>query len=107
MAWSSGMVDMKKTMADKAEEVSDMRCTPAIENVADYPFGLSISLGEDELDKLGLDQSCEVGDMIDLRAFAEVTSVSKHMIGDKAHCRVELQITRMAVENESTEEVGA
>lgn len=106
MAWQTGMVDMRRTPAEKVEEVSEMLGGPTAAMVADYPYGLTLTLCEDELEKLNLDDNCDVGDMIDLRAFAEVTSVSKHMIDGKARCRVELQITRMAVENESTEEVG-
>lgn len=101
MSWSQ-MADMKKSPAEKAEEIADMKSYPGIENIADYPYGLTLTLGEDELEKLGLDQDCDVGDMIDVRAFAEVTSISKN----KDCCRVELQIVRMAVENETTEEPG-
>lgn len=63
-----------------------------------YPFGLKICLCEGELKKLGLDLP-GVGDVIDLRAFAEVTSVSDGAGGR----RVELQIQKIAVENEMTE----
>ena len=70
-----------------------------------YPFGLRICLCERELEKLGLEADCDVGDVIDLRAFAVVTSVSK---GEGEHegkySRVELQIQKLAVENEMTEE---
>ena len=63
-----------------------------------YPYGLKICLCEDELKKLDLDLP-SVGDVIDLRAFAEVTSVSDGAGGR----RVELQIQKIAVENEMTE----
>jgi hypothetical protein len=105
MAWSA-MTDMKRTPAEKVEEAVDMMCTAPISNVADYPYGLSLTLTEDELEKLGLDTNCDVGDLVDIRAFAEVTSVSKHQSDGKDRCRVELQIVRMSVENEDTEEVG-
>ena len=66
-----------------------------------YPFGLRICLTEKELDKLGLEPDCDVGDIIDLRAFARVTSVSSNeMEGGKCCCRVELQIVSMSVEDE-------
>ena len=63
-----------------------------------YPYGLKICLCEGELKKLDLDLP-NVGDVIDLRAFAEVTSVSDGEGGR----RVELQIQKIAVENEMTE----
>ena len=64
-----------------------------------YPYGLRICLSEDELKKLDLDLP-SVGDVIDLRAFAEVTYVSDGECGR----RVELQIQKIAVENEMTED---
>lgn len=70
----------------------------------DYPYGLRISLTHRELEKLGLEADCEVGDMIDIRCFATVTSVSKSEDGDGQRCCVELQIEKMAVENEMEEE---
>lgn len=70
-----------------------------------YPYGLRICLTHAELKKLGLEPDCELGDVIDLRAFAEVTSVSTNETTAGKECRVELQITKLAVENES-EEIG-
>lgn len=70
-----------------------------------YPYNLMISLTDVELTKLKLSHDAEVGDVIDLRAFAVVTSVSK---SDTEHsgksCRVELQIQKLAVENEADED---
>lgn len=100
----SKMVSMERTPAEKVEEVMEM-ASPVM-SVPDYPYGLTISLEEDDLEKLDLEDDCEVGDMIDLRAFARVTSVSKRQVGGKDCCRVELQIEQLAVENEDDEEPG-
>ena len=77
-----------------------------------YPYGLCISFDEDTLEKLGLDdgEMPEVGDMIHLMAMAKVTSVSENereSVGGatKKCCRIELQITHLATENEDTESV--
>lgn len=64
-----------------------------------YPYGLRICLCDDELKKLGLDTDCDEGDYLDIRAFATVTSVHK----ENGANRVELQIEKMSVENETTE----
>lgn len=70
----------------------------------DYPPGLRICLCDEQLDKLGLDADCEVGDIIDLRAFACVTSVSVTDSEGGGKCRrVELQIQKLSVENENEE----
>lgn len=72
-----------------------------------FPYGLRICLTHRELEKLGLDADCDIGDVIDLRAFAEVTSVSMTDGAGGKECRVELQIQKLAVENEATEDMGA
>ncbi len=72
-----------------------------------YPYELRISLVDSSLDKLGLDADCEVGDIIDMRAFATVTSVSINKDGDgTTRRRIELQIEKMAVESELQEDTG-
>ncbi len=65
-----------------------------------YPYGLRLCLTHVELEKLGLEADCDVGDIIDLRAFGEVTSITK----EGEHCRIEIQIQKLAVENESEED---
>ena len=69
-----------------------------------YPWGLRITLTHKELAKLGMEADCQIGDYLDLRAFACVTSVSKDTDSDgNACCRVELQLQKIAVEDESAE----
>ena len=94
MGWSK-LVDMELTDDEKL----DASMPIPMPTKPDYPFGLRICLTNPELEKLGLDADCDVGDVIDLRAFAEVTCVSKN--GDD--CRVELQIQKLAIEQESDE----
>lgn len=108
------MVDMAKTPEDVKKEVSrDMPMSAPLgggkPSVPAYPYGLCISLSEEELKKLGLDGELPaVGEMIHLCAMAKVTSVSENESEDSSgaktkHCRVELQITHLATENEDTE----
>jgi len=68
-----------------------------------YPYGLSISLGDAELKKLGLTDDCEVGEFIHLFCMAKVTgkNVSETDGGEKT-C-VNLQICFMACEDEDEE----
>ena len=97
------MVDMARTRDEKEELVggAPQRLDP-VDFVGDYPAGLCLSWDEEILEKLDLDDDIELGDTVDIRAFAKVCSVSK----TNDHCRIELQITDMAVENEDTEEPG-
>ena len=99
MAWSR-MTDMELSDDDKL----DTMCPPALENVPDYPYGLQITLTHRELEKLGLEADCSIGDVIDIRCFARVTGVNRNETAMGPEDRVSLQITDMAVENEMDEE---
>lgn len=91
-------------MARSTEEMQETMISPVMPDVPIYPYGLCICLTHDELDKLGLDADCEVGDMIHIMAMAKVTSISKNATSDGENCRVELQITDMSVEDEDLED---
>lgn len=100
MSWSK-LVDM---LMDDEDQLDAVQPIPMSEKPR-YPYGLRICLSHKELKKLGLEADCDIGDVIDLRAFAVVTSVSMNKIeGGDDECRVELQIEKLAVENETTEE---
>ena len=103
MAHFRKMVDMTRTTAEKVEDMMGSEM-PSVANVPDVPYGLCICLTETELEKLDLEDDCEVGDMIHIFAMATVTSVSKRDTGDGASCRIELAISSMSVENETDEE---
>lgn len=98
MPWSK-LVDMELEDEDKLDA-----CCPIPCDKPDYPYGLRICLTHKEIEKLGLDHDCETGDMIDFRAFAVVTSVSLNENNGKHDCRIELQIQKMACEDEMKEE---
>lgn len=77
-------------------------CAPISCAMPDYPYGLRITLSEKELKKLGM-ATPQVGEYIDLRAFACVKSVSCDETSSGESCRVELQIEKIATENEDEE----
>lgn len=101
MAWST----MTSMEYDDEDSLDAMMPIP-MPDKPKFPYGLRICLTEKELEKLDLEADCGVGDIIDLRAFARVTSVSSNELeGGKCCCRVELQIEELAVEPEfSTED---
>ena len=101
MGWSS-MVDMRRSEEEKRDDMMPM----AAESQPDLPYGLCITFTERELEKLDLDDDVEEGDLLDIRAFARVTSVTKHSADGKRCCRVEMGLEQLAVENETTEEPG-
>lgn len=101
------MIDMAKTPEQVNKEVDERSSKPSTQAIADsipkYPYGLCISLENEQLEKFEIDGDCEVGDMIHFCALARVTSVSsREKEKDKDH-RIELQITHMAIESEDEE----
>ncbi len=95
------------TLVNMAKNKEELAETPDIEAAEDrpiYPYGLSICLTQDELDKLDLDSDCQVGDTIHLFAMAKVTSISKNETTEGENCRIELQITDLGLEDEDEEE---
>lgn len=97
--WSK-LVDMELSDENKI----DVAMPIPMPNRPDYPYGLRLCLTEKELDKLGLDADCEIGDVIDLRAFAVVTSISVNESDGGTCKRVELQVQKLAIEDEAREE---
>jgi|SRR5215472_3046620 len=67
----------------------------------DYPCGLCLSFNRQTIEKLGIEELPDVGDLLDMRCFMEVTHVSD---GPGGQC-FETQITMILspVENETTE----
>lgn len=96
----NGMIDMAKTEKEVAMDVSPLSSG----DVDKYPYGLRISLSQDELEKLGVDHSdWEVGATFHLHAFAKVTSISANETENGMNCNVSLQITHLAGESEDEE----
>lgn len=89
---------MKKTTSEATQPMMDQPT---------YPYGLCISLCQDELDKLGITvDELAVNDMLHLHALASVTSISKlDTVNSGQSSRVELQITHIsAIESETDED---
>ncbi len=96
------MVSMARNTAEKEEMAEEMLPSPA--DIPDYPFGLSISLCQDELEKLNLETTdFEVGDLVHFHAMATVTSISSNANQTGNNCRIELQIIAMSAEDEDEE----
>ena len=64
----------------------------------EYPYGLCISLGKEELKKLGITQPPSVGSKMTITAAVFVKSASTHeYVGDDKEMNVSLQITDMEI----------
>lgn len=99
------MVDME--MDD--EEKLDAAMPIPMSDKPRWPYGLRICLTEAELKKLGFDASeAEVGGTVHITgAMGEITSVSCDESDSGKHCRIEIQIQKLAIESEDAENEAA
>ncbi|TDY26300.1 hypothetical protein B0G81_6810 [Paraburkholderia sp. BL6665CI2N2] len=92
------LVSMERTEAEK--KAAEDRWKEQADEGPDYPYGLCISLGSDELAKLGIKDLPSIGAEMSLTATVKVTSVSSSESerGD-GYKSVSLQITQMALDD--------
>ena len=86
---------MKSMKLDKKEKKQAVE--PAMAEAPDYPYGLSVHLNNDSLDKLEVKKLPSVGDTFEVRARAEVRSVSASDSGSGKNREISLQITDMEI----------
>ncbi|MGH8259250.1 MAG: capsid staple protein [Steroidobacteraceae bacterium] len=97
------LTDLKRTKADQKAQSKGPSVQPE-----PYPYGTRISLGEDELGKLGVEELPKVGQKMHLRAHAVVHSTSSDEgAGGKRHRRLELQVQKMALEKRGAANAGS
>ena len=85
---------MKLTKDDTKAETSLVTEKPQ------YPYSLSLSLGESELKKLGITEMPKLGKKMLIVAVAEVNASSSDKTKDGERRRMGLQITEMSLEPE-------
>jgi hypothetical protein len=97
------LVDIAYTAAERKEEAKDMQPTALGKYKGpEYPYGLCLTLNEETLAKLGIDELPKVGEELKVQAVAKVTSVSMRSDDkDEDERRVELQITKLACGEEA------
>lgn len=89
------MISMKLTPAEAKQETMLAEADEAPQ----YPYGLTICLDDDILQKLGIDTANlpAVGAVFYIEAKAEVCSTSQYQNQDGADTRLSLQITDMSL----------
>ena len=75
----------------------------SLRDVPDFPYGMKISFDQHLLKRLKMEPDCEVGEYIDLRCFARVTSVTKNQVNGEDRCCVEMTIEKISAEIEDDE----
>lgn len=85
------LVSMKLDKAEQKKE-ADIAYDPP-----EYPWGLSVELNDDALDKLGITDLPDVGDTMTLTARVCVTTVSSNATESGESRRMSLQIEALAL----------
>ncbi len=95
----ANLVDMKRTKSERKAANK-----PVSLGASKYPYGLSITLSSEELDKLGIKTLPKVGSKIHLQAQAHVVSVSQNSsegsTGENRH--VELELRKLGVDQKGS-----
>ena len=86
-----GLVNMKRTKKDRKN--SDH----AISSDEDFPFGLSISLDDESLAKLGIKTLPEVGEEMIVAGVGKVQSVSERSEANRKSRNVTIQLEQLEV----------
>lgn len=92
------MTSMKRTKEDR----NQTKQAVSIDNPSseDYPYGLSVDLDHESLEKLGMDKLPRVGQKLHLHAHAHVTSVrEEHRDGGKKHRHLTIQLRKMGFDD--------
>lgn len=88
-------IDMSLTKEEKVDN------SIGVPYQSDYPYGLSICLNDDSLEKLDSSPSdFEVGSVVVFECMGKVTSVSQTDTPNGTCGRVEIQITGIAVDDD-------
>lgn len=95
------LVDMKRSKKD-VEPAKLGKSAPMMDP---YPYGLSITLGRDELRKLGITRLPSVGDDIPLETLAHVTAVEERTSADGGkRCEIRLELRKIAIDHDDSPE---
>jgi len=110
VSWPHGDLVYIASDPEEIRQKQDDMLKGPMERAPQYPFGLSISLCDADLEKLGLDGPLPaVGDLLEFFATAKVTSAQMTESLDSSGvpqkcCRVELQIVGMLPHSEEPPE---
>lgn len=96
-----GLVDIKRTDDDKKRE-REQWDKPSTETMDDYPYGLSLHLDADTLEKLGITETdFDAGNSVGIVASAMITEDSARQVNGKVKRSLSLQITKLMVSQEA------
>jgi hypothetical protein len=102
------IVSLARTPQEKVEREKRFRDGPGVEEMEDYPGGLVLHLGHDELQKLGFASGgLESGDKVVIIGGGTVTATNSQSINGMQERSVSLQVQSLALELKEEEEPRA
>lgn len=88
--------DMSRTKEEKKERTGEVAISSP--DVEEYPYGLSLNLEKESLDKLGLDaDDFNINSKVEMVCTGEITSIHESASKDNDHTSINVQITKMAM----------
>lgn len=98
------LVDVKRTKADKEAERESWK-GESIEQMDDYPYGLTVHLDNDTMEKLGLTaKDFDAGQPVMLVSEAVVTEDRINTVNGKTRRSMSLQLRKISIDQEGKAE---
>jgi len=95
------LIDVKRTKADKKAEQDRWKDGGTVENMDDYPYGLTIHLDDDVLEKLGLTNAdFDTGQPVMLTSEAIITEDRINTVNGKTRRSMSIQLRKIAISQE-------
>lgn len=94
------LIDVKRTAADKKRDEERWKVGP--ESTEDYPYGLTLHLDDDTIEKLGLSEaSFDTGQPVAIIASGMITSESINTYNGKTRRSMSIQLQKLNVHQEA------
>lgn len=90
------IVSMKRDQVEK--DASEDACSPCHGEQPDYPWGLRLNLGDEEVEALGLKTLPSAGALLQLAGIGKVMGVREEEVEGKTKRTLEIQITDLGLQ---------
>lgn len=91
------LIDVKRTKEDKKAE-KERWSGDVVEEMDDYPYGLTVNLDDDTMSKLGLnDQDFDTGEPVMLVSEAIITEDRINTVNGKTRRSMSIQLRKIAI----------
>jgi len=92
------LISMKRTRAEKKENIEPCAPSSTLSSVEEYPYGLEIRLEKESLKKLGIDvDDVAIGRKVHIEAVAKITNLNKSVSMSNDSSSMSIQITDMSI----------